>query len=251
VGDGAPAVTLTTMISQKTLEQLKDKYQISPNTIMREYFQHVFLSYFYQQKHTDKVYFKGGTALRLIYQSLRFSEDIDFTAAHVNTAPIEDAVVETLADIAKEGIGTDIEESKPTTSGYIAILHLSAYDTTIPIRLEVSLRKEKRAGSVTAIASDYIPDYTVVQLEEAQLIGEKITALLTRKKPRDFYDFYFLLRHNMIHDKNRETFEAVQKALNETHISFDTELREFLPKSHHMIIRDFKTTLEREIKRYI
>lgn len=152
--------------------------------------------------------------------------------------------------LSKEGIATDLEKATPTTGGYIANMHFTAYGRTIPIRLEVSLRPGKRAGALATITSDFVPDYTVLQLEEPQLVGEKIAALLTRKKPRDFYDFYFLLRHNMI-PKTRETFEAVLEALSESSIRFDSELRKFLPKGHQLIIRDFKTTLEREIKRYI
>ena len=239
------------MISEQNLKQITQKYQTDEGTVLREYFQHLFLSYFYQHADTDRIYFKGGTALRLIYRSPRFSEDIDFSAGLTNVDPIERAVIDALSAISKEGVVTDIEEATPTTGGYLAELNLTAYGRTIPIRLEVSLRAGKKAGTLATIVNDFVPDYTVLQLDEPQLIGEKITALLTRKKPRDFYDFYFLLRRNMIQNKNRETFEAVLKVLKETKIRFDSELRAVLPKSHHMIIRDFRATLEREIKKYL
>jgi len=41
------------------------------------------------------------------------------------------------------------------------------------------------------------------------------------------------------------------RALQESTTRFDAELNAYLPKNHHMIIRDFKATLEREIKRYL
>lgn len=239
------------MLSQTTLERLAKKYQTAERTVLREYFQHLFLSYFYQQPETDKMYFKGGTALRFIYRSPRFSEDLDFSAGLTGVGSIENALVNTLSALSKEGVVNDIEEAKPTTGGYIANLYFTAYEQMMPIRLELSLRKGKKDGTLATISSDLVPDYTVVQLEETQLVEEKIVALLERRKPRDFYDFYFLLRHNMIPKKNRETFEGVLKVLKETTIRFDSELREVLPKSHHMIIRDFKATLEREIKRYV
>lgn len=238
------------MIAETTLREITQKYQIDDGTVLREYFQNLFLSYFYQHEQTDRIYFKGGAALRLIYRSPRFSEDIDFSAGLTNVGPIESAVIDTLNMISKEGVATDIEEATPTTGGYIANIRFTAYGHTILLRLEVSLRRGKRVGALATVTSDFLPDYTVLQLEESQLVGEKIAALLTRKKPRDFYDFYFLLRHNMI-SKTRETFEAVLTALNESNIRFDSELRKFLPKSHQLIIRDFKATLEREIKRYL
>jgi predicted nucleotidyltransferase component of viral defense system len=239
------------MISKTTIEQLVQRYQTDEMTVVREYFQHLFLSYFYQEAPTDQIYFKGGTALRIIYQSPRFSEDLDFSATIETIIPIENAVIATLAQLEKEGITAEIEESKPTTGGYIGIIRLSGYGLIIPIRLEVSLRRGKKAGETVVVVNDYIPSYTVVRLLEKELIGEKITALLTRQKPRDFYDFYFLLRSRLLQEKSRETFETVLKALQKSPIHFDSELKAFLPKSHHMIIRDFKKTLTQEIKHYL
>ena len=230
------------------------KYQTDKKTVVREYLQHLFLSYFYQQDHTSGIYFKGGTALRIVYQSPRFSEDLDFsvdTRTLRTIALIESAVIGTLTALVKEGITAEIVEAKETTGGYLAIIDCHAYEMTLSIKLEMSLRKGKKAGSVATVASEYAPDYTVVQLEESQLVAEKIAALLDRKKPRDFYDFYFLLRHNLLPTKKGDTIRQVLDVLSASRIRFDTELKEFLPKSHHMIIRDFKTMLEREINRYI
>ena len=79
----------------------------------------------------------------------------------------------------------------------------------------------------------------------------KLHVLLERHKPRDYYDFYFLLRTDLLSEKKRDVFEAVLALLQKEEANFDGELRRFLPKGHQLIIRDFKTTLEREIKRYI
>lgn len=239
------------MISKSTIDQLVKRYQTDEITVAREYFQHLFLSYFYQEEGTDKIYFKGGTALRIIYQSPRFSEDLDFSANMSAVAPIENAVIATLVKLNKEGLETEIEESKPTTGGYIGVIRFGGYGITVPIHLEVSLRPGKKAGETVTISNDYIPAYSIVSLVEKELIGEKIAALLTRQKPRDFYDFYFLLRSRLIPEKNRKMFENVSKALKKSSIRFGAELNAFLPKSHRMIVKDFKKTLERELKRYL
>lgn len=39
---------------------------------------------FYQEKEAEAILFKGGTALRLIYQSPRFSEDLDFSGFKIS-----------------------------------------------------------------------------------------------------------------------------------------------------------------------
>lgn len=242
------------MLSLNAIEQLATRYQTDTRTVVREYIQHLFLSYLYQQTVSGDIYFKGGTALRIVYGSARFSEDLDFSATTgiIGTVSLlESAVLEALSAMSKEGIATEIVEAKQTTGGYLAIIDCSVSEMTIPLKLEISLRKGKKVGTVAMIAGDYVPNYTLVQMEESLLVGEKIAALLDRKKPRDFYDFYFLLRKNMLPAKKGEILHQVLSTLRDADINFDAELKEFLPKSHHLIIRDFRATLEREIERLL
>ena len=48
------------MITNQALQSLAAKLQTTELNLRREYFQHLFLSYFYQQPGTDQIYFKGG-----------------------------------------------------------------------------------------------------------------------------------------------------------------------------------------------
>jgi len=100
------------MISSDALRNLVNKYQTTELNVRREYVQHLFLSYFYQQSAGDRVYFKGGTALRLLFNSPRFSEDLDFSSCLTGTHSIEEAVLETLVAVERENIQTDLQESK-------------------------------------------------------------------------------------------------------------------------------------------
>lgn len=239
------------MISDSAIQKIADKYQTSELNARREYFQHLFLSLFYQQEQMDKVYFKGGTALHLIYNSPRFSEDLDFDSSLYSIEPIESAVLETLSLVQRDGIETEIDESKETTGGYLAIMRFMANGHTVPIQIEISFRDRSKKGEVATITSELFPDYTIMQLAQEQIVAGKVNALLTRKKPRDFYDFYFLLRHNMLPGQKKELFQDVLKALHEKDLSFERELKTFLSRNHHMIIKNFKQTLEREINRFV
>ncbi|PIX73758.1 hypothetical protein COZ39_01980, partial [Candidatus Roizmanbacteria bacterium CG_4_10_14_3_um_filter_33_21] len=67
------------MITRDKLFELSRKYKINESTILREYIQLYFLSRFYSYKESKNIFFKGGTAIHLIYHSSRFSEDMDFT----------------------------------------------------------------------------------------------------------------------------------------------------------------------------
>lgn len=239
------------MLANETIIKLAAKMQTSELNVRREYFQHLFLSIFYQQAGMDKVYFKGGTALRLVYSSPRFSEDLDFDSPLADIGQIENAIIATLDEAQKDGVEVELDEAKETSGGYLSTMRFSALGNVVPIRIEVSFRNPKSQGTATLIGSDLFPEYTIMQLAERELVRGKINALLDRQKPRDFYDFYFLLRSRLLSEKSRETFEAVLKALQASSIRFDAELKVFLPKSQHMIIRDFKAVLTRELKRYI
>jgi len=239
------------MIANETIIKLSVKLQTSELNVRREYFQHIFLSLFYKQKEADKVYFKGGTALRLVYNSPRFSEDLDFDSPIADIFCIENAIITTLSEAEKEGIKIELDEAKKTSGGYLSIMRFSALGHIVPIKIEISFRDKKKKGEGVIISSDLFPDYSVKQLAEEQLVQGKINALLDRKKPRDFYDFYFFLRHNMLPAAKGNIMKKAFAVLQKSNIRFDSELKEFLPKSHHIIIKDFKKMLEREIKRYL
>ena len=240
------------MISSKVIKKLSVKLQSSELNIRREYIQHLFLSHFYKQSNTDKIYFKGGTALRLIYRSPRFSEDLDFGSSTTNVEKIEQAVLDALLNMERADIKTDIKEAKKTTGGYLAIINFMAYNRIIPIQIEISFRNsQKDEGEITTVNSEYGPSYTIMQLVKQQLIQGKIDALLDRHKPRDFYDLYYLLRANLIDAKQKEILKDALAILKNTDINFNQELKQFLPKDHWAIIRDFRVTLERELERFL
>ncbi len=240
------------MLTNETIIKLAAKMQTSEQNVRREYFQHLFLSLFYKQEGTDKVFFKGGTALRLIYNSPRFSEDLDFDSPLADLHSIENAIMNTLIEAQKEGVETQLDEAKKTSGGYLSTMRFIGMGHTVPIRIEISFRDRKKKGEAVFIASDMFPDYTLIQLNSEQLIQGKIDALLERQKPRDFYDFYFLMRRNLLPEKNKgEVLRRGFGILEKIKINFDGELKEFLPKSHHMIIKDFKTVLKREISKFI
>lgn len=240
------------MITAEIIQTLIKKYQTEAVNVWREYFQHLFLSYFYKQPEAGDTYFKGGTALRLIYQIPRFSENLDFSSSVKDIKKIEHTVINTLAEIEREGVDTELTEATETTGGYLATMQFRNNGDRIATRIEISLRNgKKEKGELVTIASDFIPPYTLVQLVQEQIVEGKIAALLSRKKPRDFYDFYFLLRANMIPIKSKELLRGALDALQTSDIRFDYELKRFLPQSHWAMIRNFKTALEREIKRYL
>src|SRR3989337_839141 len=102
------------MISWEVLAEAAKKNQTTELNVAREYCQTLFLSSFYQEPGSEHVMFKGGTALRIIYGSPRFSEDLDFSGFRTSQGEIENWVVSALGEMERNAIPVSIAESKKT-----------------------------------------------------------------------------------------------------------------------------------------
>ncbi len=239
------------MITYDKIDFIKTKSQTNEQNVRREYFQHLFLFNLYKQERSNNIFFKGGTALRLVFRSPRYSEDLDFSSKKVDLATLENMVENTLVEIERSGIETDIKESKNTTGGYLAIANFRAWKLDMSLKIEISSRDTNPVGTLSSVENEYIPTYSITTLEKSTITTEKVTALLTRGKPRDFYDIYFLLRANLLTSENKLQLQQIHAVLQSTKIDFDKELKIFLPQSHWGLIENFKQILSDELKRYL
>lgn len=241
------------MISRQIIKDLAKKFQSREENIVREYLQHLFLSYFYQQKKSERIFFKGGTALKILYNSPRFSEDLDFSSANFyQRKNLENLFINTLEKISKENIGIDLKEAKFTSGGYLGILFWRIYEFEGEIFFEVSFRKKRIEGETLTVISDYLPTYLVVALSPKEMVKEKSLALLERGKPRDYYDLYFILRHPILRKYlSQGTLLKIKENLTKVEINFKKELESLLPASHHQILKKFKSNLLNEIERFL
>lgn len=250
------------MISGETLQKLATLHQtgVFPN-IVREYFQHIFLSELYKMPEAEKTLFKGGTALRVVYGSSRFSEDLDFSvfgvAQHDLKKFVEDLFVKVLAKIEQLGIHVEVgEKSDKTSGGYFGVATFKLLDfQPVGVEINISSRNGRgMRGEVDSVANDFVPTYTLLHLPQDELVEEKVFgALLERKKPRDFYDLYFIMRKGMLSADHKNRLKDAKGAIlaDAKKIDFRGELGAFLPADQQAIIRDFQRALEAELNRQV
>lgn len=241
------------MISQEEIKRLSIRLQISQNTAAREYLQHNFLSELYKQSNSDKLLFKGGTALHIIYGSPRFSEDLDFTLErYLSYQEIENILTVIYTQLNNWGFNLDIEEAKKTTGGYLAKTVFSFLSFKINLKTEISFRnsKQKIKKEISQIKNEFIPTYDIIHLSLPEIVDGKLGALFSRSKPRDWYDFYFLLKNHYLNKKQLELLPDVYRKFIYYQGNIKKELKEFLPASHQIILKDFKNVLTQEIKKY-
>lgn len=242
------------MLNSKNLKEFIDRWQTTKENVVREYIQNLFLRGLYKINGSEKLLFKGGTALRLAYSSPRFSEYLDFTGQGIcRNNEIDDLFIEALSDLEMAGIGIYFKEAKPTTGGYLGLIHYDVYEVSEDMKFEVSLRKGKPVkGEPATISSEFAAPYVIIQVPPHELVAGKMAALLSRKKPRDYYDLYFILRNRTLNRfVDKKKLKEVSGNLKTEKIDFKRELVILLPASHQIILKDFKNILKKEIENYV
>ncbi len=185
------------MISKDQINEFSKRLAIDEFTIIREYIQVVFLSIFYSTAQSQKVYFKGGTAIRLLLKSGRFSEDLDFTA-ELTAKELDPLVNETVKKMSAIIPDMKLKRTEENKYAYTGILSYRPEGMKHPlnIHLDFSLREKPETSKETVLESDFpvVPLPVVRHMDWQEILAEKIRAFLYRLKGRDVYDLWFMLQ---------------------------------------------------------
>lgn len=171
--------------------------------ILREYLQTKILGLIYRQKASNQLFFTGGTALRLLYNLDRFSEDLDFDLGQINFAQIRKLLEQTANQLKRENIEVSLYQNITAKRSYfelrfpdlLSVLKLSA---NAEEKLAVKLDFEKFWGGhrpVAVVLERYGLLATVVALPLDQILVQKLFAYPHRRQtlPRDLYDIVWLI----------------------------------------------------------
>jgi predicted nucleotidyltransferase component of viral defense system len=91
-----------------TIDQLaayfpSNLFQQNPQAALVEYLQHELLDSIFKEKASAALSFIGGTAIRLLYQNTRFSEDLDFDNFGLSFAEFEKLLESACKDMMNKG----------------------------------------------------------------------------------------------------------------------------------------------------
>jgi len=227
-------------MTNKQIVDLAGFFRIDTFTVFREYLQLVFLSHLYAQPQAGKVYFKGGTAIHLLFDSPRFSEDLDFSTT-LSATDTSQLIKKTESEMRREILGIKILLWHKGKQGIRFKLIYKSADFKYPmaIRIDVSFEKPLRPVSSPLVTKFPIGLFPVVShLAIEEIMAEKIRALLLRAKGRDVFDLWFLLSKNYTINQDliakkigRKTFmpELRRKIANFSDKTLKLDLNQFLP----------------------
>ena len=243
------------MINLANITEIATREQTSEINIAREYLQHLFLRELYKREGADRFLFKGGTAIRIVYQGSRYSEDLDFSIPRMSEKEIEDILEGTFASIGREGItpNLDIQEATETTGGYLAIIQLDILGYKVEIMANMQMKDDAAwlVPETHVITNPFLPAYSLTALRGELIVKEKINALIERHKPRDAFDAYFFARHAQLRQylpHESETLARINKSLDlMSDHDLEVDLKPFLPRNYQSIIKQLKSSVREEL----
>lgn len=234
------------MITSAQTENLAKLYQIDNFTIMREYLQLLFLSHLYQNKQAGQIYFKGGTAIRLLFDSPRFSEDLDFSTLY-DKNHIKQIISEVEKSICNELPQLKIFLLYSGKNGLRFRFKYQPPDFKYPlvIRLDFTGIKKTEKIMVSPLVTKFpiLIFPLIVHLAVEEIFAEKISALMTREKGRDFFDVWFLLEKGVLVPKNIKISGLLKKIKSCSQTKIERDLTPFLPRSQRKIAGMLKKLL--------
>jgi predicted nucleotidyltransferase component of viral defense system len=188
-----------------TLDQILVSYpenlRAFKESILKEYLQYKILHSIFESTQANKLAFLGGTALRIVYGSTRFSEDLDFDNFALTEKEFTDLSNHIQKDLSLEGL--EVEVKTVTKNAYrikIRIPNL-LFDSGLSAMSEHKILIQ--VGTVPQ-NFDYIPEKPILNkfdvftqinaVPKDILLSQKIFASVNRSRimGRDFFDIVFL-----------------------------------------------------------
>lgn len=197
--------------------------------LLREYLQHIILDFVYEHKLSSKLIFIGGTCLRIVYGSQRFSEDIDFDNKGLTFSEFEELMNHVGDRLKKEGFEVAMKQlRKGAYHCYIKFPHVLYEQGLSPLLDEqILIQIDTMDQEVNYESEKYILDgfevfKQISVVPKDILLSQKLITILKRQrsKGRDFYDVMYLLQSTspneaFLKDKLsvKNTREAINKVL--------------------------------------
>lgn len=251
------------MINYNFVLEKAAKEKIDRITILREYWQFLFLQKLYEQKQSADIYFKGGTAIRFLFGSFRFSEDLDFNSSLGQKTLV--STIEAVFEELKKGVAEEItlrKERAILDSIRFRLVFFHRFTTQAnSIRIDISTREKSLTREETVLTPfDYpiSPYPLVIHLGSEEILAEKLRALLIRGKARDIFDVWFLLTKNIpvnnkmivkkmkIYPKKKFDFQKIIKKIKDfAEEELKQDLSQFLPENYRQFYEKLpKLTIE-------
>ena len=224
-----------TMLTQIQAQQLAFNHKTIVDNVLKEHYQMYILDLLYKSSFSDKLVFKGGTALRLAYNSVRFSEDLDFSLTrNVNFGDFEKTIKTIVAKFSESKL-SDIYDKRNTLYAKI-VFRVDYKPIPIGIKIEVNKKEkgfEKTIGILKSPFNNVEVMAGVYTIES--ILKDKLKIIKTgiRRQTRDLFDAWYISQKIDVPFEIKESFKYSKKELMDS-------LNSLLPENSRKVIDLFR-----------
>lgn len=235
------------MITASQLGDLVKSKKIGESVVFREYLQLLFLQKIYSFNLSEKVFFKGGTAIHLIYGAPRYSEDLDFTV-ELTKYELDKLLPKVFSGLENEYAMKFIDRKSLAGKRYTMSCRSVDGRYDMFVNLDFSFRESILERVTSRIETDFplVFDNYVHHLSDGEMLAEKIRAITSREKGRDLYDIWYLMARGT---KIDEVLMAKKLAYFNEKLDWDKikgRVEKFDKKKFVLDLRPFVTIGERD-----
>ena len=204
-----------------TIDQIRSYFsetvfRKNPHGALVEYLQYELLDSLFKNPNSAHLSFIGGTAIRILHQSVRFSEDLDFDSFDLSFTGFEELLTTACRDMEYKGFIIEYRIAKHNAFHcYIRFPEMLfnagiSPDKGRKILLQVDTEKKvKYYTPNTVVLNKFAVFRRILSAPPAILLAQKMLAVLFRKreKGRDLFDVSFLM------GITKPDFEYVEKCI--------------------------------------
>lgn len=202
------------MLSKNDIMKMAGEKKINPMILAKDYALGWLLYGISQSSIGKKLIFKGGTSLSKIHfsEKWRISEDLDFTIfEEIDPESVEKVLETEVPRIIKDKIGMSVRLKKRPYSNEGWLQSKFQYDGPLgkdTVKLEITKENKPYDFGKLSVPKTYdYPEFDVDVYTLDEILAEKMRAIIQRRKIRDYYDVWRLLKtQSFDRDKIKKIF---------------------------------------------
>jgi predicted nucleotidyltransferase component of viral defense system len=223
------------MLTQAQAQKFALEQQTVVDNVLKEHYQMFLLDILFNAPFESRLVFKGGTALRLAYGSVRFSEDLDFSLLDEVTFSDFDHAIRKMEKIIPGSVIKDIHEKYFNLYARV-VINVEYRPIPIGIRVEINKHTRDFEHTVALIKSPFNNLEVIGRVYALEsILKDKIRIIENqeRREPRDLFDAWYISqklgRELIIKDEYKYDPKELMDSLNH-----------FLPKNQRKVIELFR-----------
>lgn len=242
---------------------------VSPSLVLKEQIHLLILDHLFRRGAFSDLVFQGGTALRIAYRGIRFSEDLDFVLTRKDRSfPLRIAerfktLPSTLERHPLFGKDVRLKEQKSSPDFVRFVLSTPVEGTRVRDRTHLEVTNvPSYANQPLLLQAETLPARPAVRVETPrEILADKVTAFGAREfvKGRDLWDIHFLMESLNV-KTDRQVERWVRRKISDYRIEpaafrkgfgrnldvlrkrgaaiLRMEMDRFLPAEHRELLRD-------------